>query len=98
MDAYLAIGASLDRPERSGRAWNAGWGRPIPVIDVVRTLIAVSGRDVEPDVRGQGTPHGEIDRQYLDSAAIREELGWEPRWDLERGLASTWEWYERRCS
>jgi nucleoside-diphosphate-sugar epimerase len=98
VDAYLAIGASLDRPEHSGRAWNAGWGRPIPVLDVVRTLIAVSNRDLEPDVRGEGTPHGEIDRQYLDSAAIREELGWEPRIDLERGLAATWEWYERRCS
>ena len=42
------------------------------MIDVVRTLIAVSGRDVEPDVQGEGTPHGEIDRQYLDSTAIRE--------------------------
>ena len=45
------------------------------MIDVVRTLIAVSGRDVEPDVQGEGTPHGEIDRQYLDSTAIRERAG-----------------------
>jgi CDP-glucose 4,6-dehydratase len=95
VDAYLAVSASLDRPELSGRAWNAGCGRPVPVIDVVRTLIEVSGRGVEPDVRGAGTPPGEIDRQYLDSSAIRSELGWEPKWDLERGLRTTWEWYER---
>ena len=25
--------------------------------------------------------------------AITSDLGWEPRWDLERGLAATWEWY-----
>jgi CDP-glucose 4,6-dehydratase len=92
-DAYLAIAASLDRPELSGRAWNAGWGRPVPVIDVVRTLISVSGVDVEPDVRGEGVPPGEIDRQYLDPSAIREELGWAPRWELERGLRASWEWY-----
>ncbi len=98
VDAYLAVGASLERRELAGRAWNAGWGRPIAVIDLVRTLIEVSGRALEPDVRGQGKPHGEIDRQYLDSTAIREELSWEPRWDLERGLAATWEWYERRCA
>jgi CDP-glucose 4,6-dehydratase len=98
VDAYLAIGASLERSELGGRAWNAGWGKPIPVIDVVRRLIEVSGREIEPDVRGEGTPHGEIDRQYLDSTAIREQLGWEPRWELERGLTATWEWYERRCS
>ena len=66
------------------------------MIDVVRTPDRGFGRDVEPDVQGEGTPHGEIDRQYLDSTAIREELGWEPRWELERGLAAAWEWYERR--
>jgi CDP-glucose 4,6-dehydratase len=98
VDAYIAVAASLDRPELSGRAWNAGWGRPVSVLDVVRTLISVSGRSVEPDIRGRGTPRGEIDRQYLDPTAIREELGWEPRWDLERGLRASWEWYERHLS
>jgi CDP-glucose 4,6-dehydratase len=98
VDAYLAVAASLDRPKFSGRAWNAGWGRPVPVLDVVRTLIAVSGRPLEPDVRGEGAPPGEIGRQYLDSSAIREELGWEPKWDLERGLRASWEWYERHLS
>jgi nucleoside-diphosphate-sugar epimerase len=53
----------------------------------------VSGVDVEPDIQGEGTPAGEISRQFLDSRAIREELGWEPRWELERGLRATWEWY-----
>jgi CDP-glucose 4,6-dehydratase len=93
VEAYLAMAASLDRPELSGRAWNAGWGRPVPVLDVVRTLISVSGRDVEPDIRGEGNPPGEIASQYLDSSAIRAELGWEPKWELERGLRATWEWY-----
>ena len=95
VDAYLAVAASLDRPELSGRAWNAGWGVPVPVRDVVRTLIDVSGVSVDPDIRGEGTPSGEIDRQYLDSTAIREQLGWEPRWELEEGLRAAWQWYER---
>jgi CDP-glucose 4,6-dehydratase len=93
VNAYLAVAASLDRPELSGRAWNAGCGVPVPVRDVVRTLIEVSGAGVEPDIRGKGTPSGEIDRQYLDSTAIREELGWEPRWELEDGLRASWQWY-----
>jgi CDP-glucose 4,6-dehydratase len=93
--AYVTVAKSLDDPEMSGRAWNAGMGVPIPVIDVVRRLIEVSGRDLEPDIQGTGTPHGEINRQFLDSAAIRAELGWEPTWDLDRGLEATWEWYEQ---
>ena len=95
VEAYLAVAASLDDEAMRGRAWNAGAGRPYPVLEIVRRLIAVSGREAEPEIAGEGTPHGEIDRQFLDSTRIREELGWEPRWDLDDGLRETWEWYER---
>jgi CDP-glucose 4,6-dehydratase len=93
VDAYLAIAASLDRAELRGRAWNAGWGRGVSVLEIARRLIAASGREVEPDVRGAGVPHAEIDRQFLDSSAIRSELGWEPRVPLDDGLKRAWEWY-----
>jgi CDP-glucose 4,6-dehydratase len=93
--AYVTVAKSLDDPEMNGRAWNAGMGFPIRVIEVVRRLVEISGRDLEPDIQGSGTPHGEIDRQFLDSGAIRAELGWEPSWDLDRGLEAAWAWYER---
>jgi len=66
------------------------------VMEVAQRLIAVSGRDVEPEVTGAGTPHGEIDRQYLDSGAMREQLGWQSSWELDKGLGVTWDWYRRR--
>jgi CDP-glucose 4,6-dehydratase len=94
-DAYLAVADSLADPANHGRAWNAGSGEPLSVLEVVERLIAISGRDVEPDIQGTGVPHGEIDRQYLDPTAIREELGWTPKWDLDSGLRAAWEWYER---
>jgi CDP-glucose 4,6-dehydratase len=95
VDAYLAVADSLDRPERRGQAWNASAGDPVAVLELVRRLISVAGSDAEPDVRGEGTPDGEIDRQVLDSAAIRQQLGWRPRFDLDEGLRKTWAWYER---
>jgi CDP-glucose 4,6-dehydratase len=98
VDAYLAIARSLDDPAMHGRAWNAGAGRPYSVKEMVSRLVAVSGREVEPDIQGEGTPHGEIDRQFLDSSRIRDELGWEPRWELDDGLRETWTWYERHLS
>ena len=93
--AYLRVAESLDDPRFHGRAWNAGAGEPIAVIEIVRRMIAAAGSDVEPDIQGEGTPHGEIDRQWLDSTAIREELGWTPEWDLDRGLAEAYEWYAK---
>jgi CDP-glucose 4,6-dehydratase len=98
VDAYLAVARSLDRMELRGRAWNAGAEAPLSVRELVDRLIAVSGRDVEPDVQGEGTPHGEIDRQFLDSTAIREELGWTPQVELDEGLRRAWAWYEERLS
>ena len=91
--AYLTIAESLDDRANWGRAWNAGHGRPVSVRELVSRLIAVAGVDVEPDIQGEGTPHGEIDRQFLDSSAIKAELGWEPQWSLDDGLAATWRWY-----
>ncbi len=93
--AYLAVGESLDRPELWGRAWNASIGEPVSVLEIVRQLIEVSGAEVAPDVRGEGTPHGELTRQWLDSGAIAELLGWTPQWDLRRGLEETFRWYQR---
>jgi CDP-glucose 4,6-dehydratase len=98
VDAYLMIAGSLDSPELHGRAWNAGSGTAVSVLDLVRTLGEVSGKGLEPDVQGDGTPHGEIDRQVLDATAIREQLGWEPGVGLEDGLRETWRWYEARLA
>jgi len=94
-EVYLAVADSLDDPAHHGRAWNAGSGEPRSVLEVVERLIRISGREVEPDIQGSGVPHGEIDRQYLDSTAIRTELGWEPKWDLDSGLRAAFEWYAR---
>jgi CDP-glucose 4,6-dehydratase len=94
VEVYLAVADSLDRADLWGRAWNAGRGEPVSVLELVRRLIAVSGKRIEPDIRGRGVPSGEIDRQYLDSTAIRTELGWSPRWTLDRGLEETYAWYE----
>jgi CDP-glucose 4,6-dehydratase len=98
VDAYLAIADSLENEELHGRAWNAGHGTPVAVKEIVARLIEVAGSSVEPDIQGKGKPAGEIDRQWLDSSAIRAELGWEPKWELERGLAETHRWYVQHLS
>jgi CDP-glucose 4,6-dehydratase len=98
VDAYLAVADSLESRELWGRAWNAGNGKPVAVRELVDRLIRAAGSDVEPEVRGDGKPAGEIDRQWLDSAAIRAELGWRPRWELDDGLAETHRWYVQHLS
>jgi CDP-glucose 4,6-dehydratase len=89
--AYLALAREIDRA--AGEAFNAGGGRPVAVRDVAELICRLAGADVEPDIRGTGTPGGEISRQYVDSSKLRALTGWRPRVDLEEGLRRTVEWY-----
>ena len=91
--AYLAIADALHRDEVRGQAFNAGGGRAYAVGEVVETITWLAGTGVEPDIQGTGNPEGEIDRQYVDPAKLRETCGWTPAVDLEEGLRRTIEWY-----
>jgi CDP-glucose 4,6-dehydratase len=91
--AYLAIEDALDRGEARGEAFNAGGERPHSVREVVDQIAATAGTGIEPEYLGSGTPDGEIDRQYVDSAKLRELTGWSPRVELPDGLRQTLEWY-----
>ncbi len=91
--AYLAIAEALAAGRSGGEAFNAGWGRPHPMREIVETICELGPGEIEADYRGAGNPSGEIERQYLDSAKIRAEIGWEPSVDLREGLGRTLEWY-----
>lgn len=89
--AYLAIADAL--PDVGGEAFNAGGDEPHSVLEVVELLCRVAGTDMHPDVRGTGTPHAEIDRQFVDSTKLRELTGWKPEVGLQEGLRRTVDWY-----
>jgi CDP-glucose 4,6-dehydratase len=91
--AYLAIADALEGGDVGGEAFNAGWGRPHPVREVIDLICELGPGGVEPDYQGSGNPPGEIDRQYLDSTKIREQIGWEPEIELREGISRTLEWY-----
>jgi CDP-glucose 4,6-dehydratase len=91
--AYIAIAKTLAGGRGAGEAFNAGWGKPNSVREVLELICEVAGSDIEPDIQGTGNPDGEIDRQYLESTKIREVTGWEPQIDLREGLSRTLEWY-----
>lgn len=91
--AYLAIADALDGEGARGEAFNAGGGRPVPVAELVSLVCRLAGTDLEPDFRGTGTPSGEIDRQFVDTAKIAVVCGWKPAVSLEEGLRRTIDWY-----
>jgi CDP-glucose 4,6-dehydratase len=94
VDAYLALGAAVERAEVRGEAFNFSPGTRVEVIEIVRTIQALMGRpDLEPVILDQAK--AEIRDQYLDSSKARRVLGWTARHTLEQGLRETIRWYER---
>jgi CDP-glucose 4,6-dehydratase len=91
--AYISIWEALGREQGRGEAFNAGGGQPHRVGDVVALICRLAGSDAEPEIRGQGVPHGEIDRQWVDYSKLRELTGWSPAATLEQGLRKTIDWY-----
>jgi CDP-glucose 4,6-dehydratase len=91
--AYLSIFSALDAGDAAGEPFNAGSGRPHRVGEVVELICRLAGTEIEPDIRGQGTPSGEIDRQWVDFTKLTSLTGWQPTVGLEDGLGRTIEWY-----
>lgn len=92
VDLYLLLAERIERTR--GEVFNAGHNQPIRVLDLIETLLRVAKRpDLRPQITGKGTPHGEIDRQWLNAEKAREILGWEPRVPLEEGLRAAVTWY-----
>jgi CDP-glucose 4,6-dehydratase len=95
--AYIAIWDALGRGEACGEAFNSGGGRPHRVLDVVNLVCRLAGTNVEPDIRGAGTPSGEIDRQWIDHTKLSTLTGWQPAVDLEEGLSLTIAWHREHA-
>lgn len=96
VEAYLRTAEGLDRPEIRGQVFNFGTNAPVSVLELVRTMVKISGRkDLEPEVRGKGKLPGEIHAQYLSSEKARKMLGWTPKYSLEQGLQATYDWYRK---
>jgi CDP-glucose 4,6-dehydratase len=92
--AYLAVEHAVGAGgPGAGEAFNAGGERPHSVAEVLELVAAVSDREIEPEYHGSGTPAGEIDRQFVDSAKLRDLTGWGPTVELRDGLRRTLEWY-----
>ena len=86
---------------RVGETYNVGGNAEKQNLEVVRTICAL--RD-ERMPRADGKPRSSQitfvadrpghDRRYaIDASKLRDELGWEPEYTFEQGIAETVDWY-----
>ncbi|MBZ5620157.1 MAG: dTDP-glucose 4,6-dehydratase [Acidobacteriia bacterium] len=82
---------------REGEIYNIGGNRSLPNLEVVRKVLALTGR---PETLIQYvTDRPGHDRRYaLSSQKLMREAGWQPATDFEAGLARTIDWYRANAS
>jgi nucleoside-diphosphate-sugar epimerase len=76
-----------------GEIFNLGCGEEIAMRDLAETVLDVVQATVRPEFGALADRPTEIWRMYADATRARERLGWEPRWSLREGLATTVAWY-----
>jgi dTDP-glucose 4,6-dehydratase len=77
---------------RAGEVYNIGAENDCPNLEVIRSILRLTGRD-ETLIRHVPDRPGHDRRYAMNSAKVRAELGWKPKRDFDAGLADTVAWY-----
>jgi len=90
--ALLAVAKSLiDGPV------NVGSGKPVTVEDIARRIGAIMGRECLVRTRAL-TPNSQPAFICANNSMLKERTGWRPKYDVERGLRQTIDWWKGRLA
>jgi len=85
------------RQGRDGEIYNIGGNRSLPNMDVVRQVLALTGKP-ESLIQYVTDRPGHDRRYALSSEKLMGETGWRPVMEFETGLARTIEWYRSHAA
>ena len=86
---------------RVGETYNVGGNAEKENLEVVKAICALlderrprpDGVPRETQIRFVADRPGHDRRYAIDASKLRDELGWEPRYSFEQGIAETVDWY-----
>lgn len=85
-----AVAAFLRALDRGSGIYNIGGGRPVPIREVARTVVRLTGS--RSRIVARPPLPGDMDYTWADISKARKELGWRPRVLLEDGLRNFVAW------
>lgn len=92
---YLALAERLVENRKLAGAWNFGPGETdcLSVGDIANRMAALWGEAAGWQADKSISPH-EAGILRLDSSRAREQLAWQPRWQIEKALSATISWHK----
>lgn len=80
--------------DRKPNLYNIGTGKENNINQLAAVLQKVSG--VKVAIKHRPAIMGEQMRSCLSAQKIKSRLNWQPRYDLQKGLKETWEWFKAK--
>ena len=90
-NAVQAVIKAADAPAANGNVYNIGIGSSISVLDLVKHLNDILGKNIQP-IHGPERL-GDVRHSQADITLARRDLGYEPAVSFVEGLRRTVEWY-----
>jgi dTDP-glucose 4,6-dehydratase len=85
------------RNGKEGQVYNIGGGCELENITVARKILTTLKQP--ESLLKFVTDRPAHDRRYaLDCTKLKNELGWQPRWEFDRGLEETIRWYQEHSA
>ena len=91
-DLVSFVELAIDKQESKFELYNVGYGSSISVSNLVKKIIAYSGKDItieydlsKPNIKT---------KLCLDITRAKDLLGWLPKFSLDQGIRKTMEWYK----
>ncbi len=86
-----AVGRMLSgKSEERYEVFNIGTGRPVSVLELVRTFEQVNGLKLNCKITGRR--EGDVEAVWADTAKAQEVLGWKAERTVAQTLQSAWQW------
>jgi len=93
VDAYISLAESITKKNIYGEAFNFSTESRMAVIEIVNKIRSIMGKeDLEPQILNLNLK--EIPEQSLSAKKAHEILRWYSKYDLEKGLSETVDWYK----
>jgi dTDP-glucose 4,6-dehydratase len=78
-----------------GEVYNIGGNHEVTNRRITEIVLDLMGKSWDTSVRYVKDRPGHDRRYAIDASKIKRELGWEPKWTFERGIAATIEWFKQ---
>ncbi len=92
-EAHVRALQESDHLPNQFEAINLGTGRPVSVLELVKTFIKISGTSLNYSIGPRRD--GDIEKVYADPGKSFKLLNWKTRFTLEEALRDAWNWEQK---